>query len=91
MTAAVPAAVLAGAGPGAYRTFWTLFGTSNQRLAALTLLAITVWLRQTGRPCWFTAAPYRAPAHRPSMSDRFWTAAPDAPLPRLSSRATSSS
>jgi carbon starvation protein len=57
VTAAVPALVLAGAGPGAYRMFWTLFGTSNQLLAALTLLAITVWLRQQGRPFWFTAAP----------------------------------
>lgn len=57
VTAAVPALVLAGAGPGAYRMFWTLFGTSNQLLAALTLLTITVWLRQQGRPFWFTAAP----------------------------------
>ena len=37
--------------------FWTLFGTSNQLLAALTLLAITVWLRQKGRRYWFTLAP----------------------------------
>ncbi|OBS53867.1 MULTISPECIES: PIN domain-containing protein [Methylosinus] len=29
------------------------------------------------------------PVHRPSISSRFCTAAPDAPLPRLSSRATS--
>ncbi len=34
---------------GSYRSFWTLFGTSNQLLAALSLLAITVWLRRSGR------------------------------------------
>ncbi len=42
---------------GAYLKFWTLFGTSNQLLAALTLLAITRWLMRTGRPYWFTLAP----------------------------------
>ena len=44
-------------GEGAYRTFWTLFGTANQLLAALTLLAISVWLRRTGRAYWYTAFP----------------------------------
>lgn len=47
-------------GPGvrpAYMDFWTLFGTSNQLLAALTLLAITVWLRREKRRVWYTAAP----------------------------------
>ncbi len=43
--------------PPAYMDFWLLFGTSNQLLAALTLLAVTVWLRRTGRPSWFTAGP----------------------------------
>jgi carbon starvation protein len=57
VTAAVPALVLVSAGPGGYRMFWTLFGTSNQLLAALTLLAITVWLRQKGKRYWFTLAP----------------------------------
>ena len=57
VTAALPALVLTSAGPGGYRMFWTLFGTSNQLLAALTLLAITVWLRQNGRRYWFTLAP----------------------------------
>ena len=42
---------------GAYLKFWTLFGTSNQLLASLTLLAITLWLMRTGRPFWFTLAP----------------------------------
>ncbi len=57
VTAAVPAVVLVTAGPGGYRTFWTLFGTSNQLLAALTLLAVTVWLKRMGKRSWFTFAP----------------------------------
>jgi carbon starvation protein len=47
-------------GPGqrpAYMDFWTLFGTSNQLLAALTLLAVTVWLHREKRRVWFTAVP----------------------------------
>jgi carbon starvation protein len=40
-----------------YKTFWNLFGASNQLLAALTLIGITVWLwRRYGRPwVWFVA------------------------------------
>lgn len=38
----------------AWRIFWSLFGTSNQLLAALTLLGITVWLKET-RKSWFYA------------------------------------
>ena len=34
-----------------------MFGTSNQLLAALSLLAITVWLRKLRRPIWYTVAP----------------------------------
>lgn len=41
----------------AYMDFWTLFGTSNQLLAALTLLAVTVWLRREKRRVWYTAIP----------------------------------
>ncbi|MGH7858294.1 MAG: carbon starvation CstA family protein, partial [Candidatus Binatia bacterium] len=53
-----PAAVLILlAGPGAYRHFWTLFGSSNQLLAALTLLGLSVWLHRSGKPSWFTLAP----------------------------------
>ncbi len=43
--------------PAAYMDYWVLFGTSNQLLAGLTFLGITVWLRKTGRPIWFTVAP----------------------------------
>jgi carbon starvation protein len=32
--------------------FWNLFGASNQLLAALTLLGLTVWLWKTRRALW---------------------------------------
>lgn len=35
-----------------WRIFWALFGTSNQLLAALTLLGTTVWLWRTRRQVW---------------------------------------
>ena len=40
-----------------WRVFWSLFGTSNQLLAALALLAVTVWLRHLGKPVWYTLGP----------------------------------
>jgi carbon starvation protein len=57
LTLALPAVLVVLAGEGAYRTFWTLFGTSNQLLAALTLLAVSVWLRRSGKAYWFTLVP----------------------------------
>ncbi len=35
-----------------WKTFWSLFGASNQLLAALTLLGVTVWLWRTRRESW---------------------------------------
>ncbi len=35
-----------------WQTFWSLFGASNQLLAALTLLGVTVWLWRTRRAKW---------------------------------------
>ncbi len=35
-----------------WRTFWNLFGASNQLLAALTLLGVTVWLWRTRQAVW---------------------------------------
>ena len=35
-----------------WRIFWDLFGASNQLLAALTLIGVTVWLWQTRRARW---------------------------------------
>ena len=57
MTVLVPLAWLILAGEGAYRFFWVLFGTSNQLLAALSLLAIAVWLRRSGRRSAFAWVP----------------------------------
>ncbi len=57
LTTAVPLGLLLLAGEESYRAFWTLFGTSNQLLAALTLLALSVWLRRSGRPMLFTLLP----------------------------------
>ncbi|RMG97243.1 MAG: carbon starvation protein A [Deltaproteobacteria bacterium] len=36
---------------------WQLFGTTNQLLAGLTLLVVTVYLRARGRPTWPVAIP----------------------------------
>lgn len=44
-------------GEGAYQLFWTVFGTSNQLLAALTLLGVTVWLKRSNRAAWFAVLP----------------------------------
>jgi carbon starvation protein len=35
-----------------WQLFWNLFGASNQLLAALTLLGVTVWLWRTRREAW---------------------------------------
>lgn len=35
-----------------WREFWGLFGASNQLLAALTLLGVTLWLTRTRRATW---------------------------------------
>jgi carbon starvation protein len=58
LTAGVPIYFLlrhpSNAAPGqeVWRIFWNLFGASNQLLAALTLLGITVWLWRTRRAWW---------------------------------------
>jgi carbon starvation protein len=36
----------------AWRTYWGLFGASNQLLAALTFVGLTVWLWRTKRAAW---------------------------------------
>jgi carbon starvation protein len=42
---------------GSWNEFWTLFGASNQLLAALTLLSITAWLYQARQRIAFTLVP----------------------------------
>jgi carbon starvation protein len=57
LTVGVPLVFLLSGGPGSFRAFWSLFGTANQLLAALTLLGITIWLYRSGKRYWFTLAP----------------------------------
>jgi carbon starvation protein len=46
-----------GAAIPAWKVFWTIFGTSNQLLAALTLMILSLWLRHAGKPWWISAIP----------------------------------
>jgi len=57
MTVAIPAWSVSVAPEGSWVKFWTLFGASNQLLAALTLLTISVWLYQSRRRIAFTLIP----------------------------------
>ncbi len=41
----------------AWRALWPVFGATNQLLAGLALLAVTVWLKRTGRKWGFAALP----------------------------------
>lgn len=57
ITVGVPMLFLFVAAPGSWKSFWTLFGTSNQLLAALSLMAVSVWLQRQGKRYWYTLAP----------------------------------
>ncbi|MGA9524344.1 MAG: carbon starvation CstA family protein [Myxococcaceae bacterium] len=57
ITCAVPFLFVWLAEAGSWRVFWTLFGTSNQLLAALSLMGITVWLKKSGRRYGFALWP----------------------------------
>ena len=56
LTAGVPLFFLLGhpsdAAVPVWRIFWNLFGASNQLLAALTLLGVTIWLWRTRGAWW---------------------------------------
>ena len=41
----------------AWKVFWTIFGTSNQLLAALTLMILSVWLFRSGKSWWVSLIP----------------------------------
>ena len=41
----------------AWKIFWTVFGTSNQLLAALTLMILSVWLMRSGKSWWMSVLP----------------------------------
>jgi carbon starvation protein len=57
VTLGIPAYFLMTATGPAWLTYWLVFGTSNQLLAGLTLLGITVWLVQQRRSAWFVGFP----------------------------------
>ena len=57
LTMALPFYFVMLAPPNSWSKFWTLFGASNQLLAALTLLSITVWLYQARQRIAFTLIP----------------------------------
>jgi carbon starvation protein len=57
ITMGLPATVVLLAQKGSWQDFWTLFGASNQLLAGLTLLSITVWLYQARQRIGFTLYP----------------------------------
>ncbi len=44
-------------GKPAALALWALFGTTNQLLAGLTLIMVTLYLKFRGKPVWFTAIP----------------------------------
>lgn len=56
-TVAIPFFLIFYAKPGSWIEFWTLFGASNQLLAALTLLSITAWLYKARKRIAFTLLP----------------------------------
>ncbi|HET6513206.1 MAG TPA: carbon starvation CstA family protein [Candidatus Kapabacteria bacterium] len=56
-TIGVPAYFIGASVEGSWVKYWTLFGASNQLLAALTLLSITVWLYQARKRIAFTLLP----------------------------------
>jgi carbon starvation protein len=57
ITIAVPFYFISVAPEGSWVKFWTLFGASNQLLAALTLLAVTIWLYGARQRIAFTLVP----------------------------------
>ena len=57
ITLLVPTRFLMLAREKAYLVAWPIFGTSNQLLASLTLLAVSVWLIKTGRNALFALLP----------------------------------
>ena len=42
---------------GQFSQIWPIFGSANQLLAALALLAVSVWLYTKGKKIWFTVIP----------------------------------
>ena len=56
--AALLLAVTQGGGDGGL-ALWPLFGTTNQLVAGVTLLIVSIWLKRQGRPAVYTLVPCR--------------------------------
>jgi len=54
--AALMLAIMQGGGQGGL-ALWPLFGTSNQLVAGVTLLVVSIWLKRSGRPYLYTLIP----------------------------------
>jgi carbon starvation protein len=54
---AMPRVSLGGKELPLWQVFWGIFGSSNQLLAALTLLGVTVWLARKKLPYWIALWP----------------------------------
>lgn len=57
LTLLIPGLILFTMQEGSWTKFWTLFGASNQLLAALSLLSITLWLHEQRKRIAFTLIP----------------------------------
>ena len=57
LSLAAPLVFLLAAKEKAYLVAWPIFGTSNQMLASLTLLALSGWLIRSGRRAFYTLGP----------------------------------
>lgn len=57
LTLVLPLVFLLVAGEKAYLLAWPIFGSTNQLLASLTLLAVSVWCVRTGRKAVYAAVP----------------------------------
>ena len=56
IAAALVLAITQGGGKGGF-ALWPLFGTTNQLVAGVTLLIVSVWLKKLGRPVVYTLVP----------------------------------
>ena len=61
IAAALLLAVTQGGGKGGL-ALWPLFGTTNQLVAGVTLLVVSIWLRRQGKPVVYTLVPMIAVA-----------------------------
>ena len=57
LTLSLPLVVLLAASEKAYLVAWPIFGSTNQLLASLTLLAVSMWCVRTGRKAVYTLVP----------------------------------